>query len=82
MRRDRRILDPRILSDGNTLAEVLSISELFQDLPFDLADASVAEAAARLKIRSVLTIASDFDVHREKAGKPMVIVLYSRNYKT
>jgi uncharacterized protein len=62
--------------DGNTLAEVLSISERFQDLPFDLADASVAEAAARLKVRSVLTIDSDFDVYRDKAGKPLVNVLY------
>jgi uncharacterized protein len=61
--------------DGNTLAEVLSISERFQDLPFDLADASVAEAAARLKVRHVLTIDSDFDVYREKAGKALVNVL-------
>lgn len=61
--------------DGNTLAEVLSISERFQGLPFDLADASVAEAAARLKVRFVLTIDSDFEVYRDKAGKPLVNVL-------
>ena len=57
------------------LADVLSISERFQDLPFDLADASVAEAAARLRIRQVLTIDSDYDVYRDKAGKPLVNVL-------
>ena len=60
---------------GTALADMLSISERFQDLPFDLADASVAEAAARLRIRQVLTIDSDFDVYRDKAGKPLVNVL-------
>jgi uncharacterized protein len=61
--------------DANTLAEVLSISERLQDLPCDLADASVAEAAARLKLRFVLTIDTDSDVYRDKAGKPLVNVL-------
>jgi uncharacterized protein len=60
---------------GSALADVLSISERFQELPFDLADASVAEAAARLRIRQVLTIDSDFDVYRDKAGKPLANVL-------
>lgn len=57
------------------LADMLGISEQFQDLPFDVADASVAEAAARLRIRQLLTIDSDFDVYRDKAGKPLVNVL-------
>jgi uncharacterized protein len=61
--------------DANTLAEVLSISERFEDLPVELADASVADAAARLKLRFVLTIDSDFDVYRDKAGKQLVNVL-------
>ncbi len=60
---------------GSTLADVLSISERFKDLPFDLADASVAEAAARLRVQHVLTIDSDFDVYRDRAGKPLVNVL-------
>lgn len=60
---------------GTALADVLTISERFKELPFDLADASVAEAAARLRIRQVLTIDSDFDVYRDKAGKPLVNVL-------
>lgn len=38
-------------------------------------NASVAEAAARLRIRQLLTIDSDFDVYRDKAGKPLVNVL-------
>jgi predicted nucleic acid-binding protein len=58
-----------------TLSEVLAISERFQNLPFDLADASVAEAAARLRIRHVLTIDADFDVYRDRAGKPLLNVL-------
>ena len=60
---------------GTALADLLTISERFQDLPFDLADASVAEAAARLRIRQVLTIDLNFDVYRDKAGKPLVNVL-------
>jgi predicted nucleic acid-binding protein len=58
-----------------SLAEVLAISERFRDLPFDLADASVAEAAARLRIRHVLTIDADFDNYRDKAGRALVNVL-------
>jgi uncharacterized protein len=62
-------------SVDETLAHVLLISERFQDLPFDLADASVAEAAARLKVRYVLTIDSDFDVYRDAKGKVLRHVL-------
>ena len=57
------------------LAQVLLISERFQALPFDLADASVAEAAARLGLRHVLTIDSDFDVYRDSKGKALRHVL-------
>ena len=65
------------LPDAGSLAEVLAISERFHDLPFDLADASVAEAAARLRIRHVLTIDANFDVYRDRAGKALVNVLRS-----
>ncbi len=58
-----------------TLAQVLLISERFRDLPFDLADASVAEVAARRGIRHVLTIDSDFDVYRDAKGKALRHVL-------
>ena len=57
------------------LADVLLISERFQDLPFDLADASVAETAWRNQIRHVLTIDSDFDVYRDKKGQMLRHVL-------
>jgi predicted nucleic acid-binding protein len=60
--------------DGS-LTDVLRISERFADLPFDLADASIAEAAARLKIKQVLSIDADFDVYRDRAGKPLVNLL-------
>ena len=60
---------------ATSLAEVLRISERFANLPFDLADASIAEAASRLRIRSVLTIDSDFDVYRDVRGRPLVNVL-------
>ena len=63
------------LPDAGSLAEVLAISERFRSLPFDLADASVAEAAARLRIRHVLTIDADFDIYRDKTGRALVNVL-------
>ena len=58
-------------AESSTFCDVLSMSERFADLPFDLADASVAEAAARLRIRAVLTIDSDFDVYRDTNGRPL-----------
>ena len=61
--------------EPTSIEQVLAISEHFADLPFDLADASVAEAAARLKISAVLTIDSDFDVYRDSAGKVLTNVL-------
>ncbi len=64
---------PQALPDA--LAQVLQISERFHDLPFDLADASVAQAAARLGLRHVLTIDSDFDVYRDAQGRALRHVL-------
>ena len=58
-----------------SLTEVLRISERFADLPFDLADASISEAATRLRIRHVLTIDADLDVYRDTGGKPLVNLL-------
>ena len=58
-----------------SITEVLRISERFADLPFDLADASVAEAAARFKLRHVLSIDADFDIYRDRQGKPLVNLL-------
>ncbi len=58
-----------------SVTEVLRISERFADLPFDLADASIAEAAARLKIRHVLSLDADFDVYRDRAGRPLMNLL-------
>ena len=58
-------------AESSTFCDVLSMSERFADLPFDLADASVAEAAARLRISAVLTIDSDFDVYRDTNGRPL-----------
>lgn len=57
------------------LTEVLRLSERFADLPFDLADASVAELAARLKLRHLISIDADFDVYRDRAGKPLLNLL-------
>jgi predicted nucleic acid-binding protein len=58
-----------------SVTEVLRISERFADLPFDLADASIAEAAARLKIHHLLSLDADFDVYRDRSGRPLVNLL-------
>lgn len=60
--------------DGS-LTEVLRISERFASLPFDLADASIAEAAARLKVKHVLSIDADFDIYRDRTGRPLLNLL-------
>jgi predicted nucleic acid-binding protein len=62
-----------------SLTEVLRLSERFADLPFDLADASIAELAARLKLRHLISLDADFDaeskVLRDRAGRPLVNLL-------
>jgi uncharacterized protein len=58
-----------------SITEVLRISERFASLPFDLADASIAEAAARLKLRHVLSIDADFAVYRDRAGRALTNLL-------
>ncbi len=58
-----------------SLTEVLRISERFASLPFDPADASIAETAARLEIKHLLSIDADFDVYRNRAGRPLVNLL-------
>jgi predicted nucleic acid-binding protein len=61
--------------EATSLADVLAISERFADLPFDLADACVAEAAARLGVERVLSIDAGFDVYRSRSGRRLVNVL-------
>jgi len=63
--------------EPGSLPEVLAISERFASLPFDLADASVAEAAGRRRIRHVLSVDADFIVYRDKAGRPLTSVLWA-----
>jgi predicted nucleic acid-binding protein len=62
-------------AQGGSLTEVLRLSERFASLPFDLTDASIAEAAARRKLRHLLSIDADFDVYRDRAGRPLVNLL-------
>ena len=59
----------------HSLSDMLTISQRYADLPLDLADASIAEAAARLRVRQVLTLDADFDIYRDKNGKPLSNVL-------
>jgi predicted nucleic acid-binding protein len=61
--------------DSWSLAKVLEISQRFADLPLDLADASIAETAARRGIGYVVSIDKDFDIYRDARGKYLVNLL-------
>jgi len=52
-----------------SLDAVVSILRRYDSLPLDLADASVAELAARRGIHQVLTIDRDFEVYRDARGR-------------
>lgn len=58
-----------------SLVSVLDICQRFASLPLDLADASIAEAAGRLKIRYIVSIDKDFDIYRDAQGLPLVNLL-------
>ena len=58
-----------------SLGLVLAICERFANLPLDLADASIAEAAQRLNIQHVLSVDKDFDIYRDAQGQPLVNLL-------
>ena len=60
--------------DGS-LAQMRRIAQRFADLPLDLADASIAEAAERLGLRRILSIDADFDVYRDARGRPLTNLL-------
>ena len=51
------------------------IAQRFTSPPLDLADASIAEAAARLGIHRIISIDADFDVYRDARGKALVNLL-------
>lgn len=63
--------------DSWSLAKVREISQRFADLPLDLADASIAETAARRGIGFVVSIDRDFDIYRDARGKYLVNLLLS-----
>ena len=59
-----------------SLSEIRRISQRFADLPLDLADASIAEAARRLGLRCILSVDKDFDVYRDSRGQPLHNLLH------
>jgi predicted nucleic acid-binding protein len=61
--------------DNWSLAKVLEISLRFADLPLDLADATIAETAARRGIMCVVSLDKDFDIYRDTRGKHLVNLL-------
>jgi len=61
--------------DKWSLAKVLEISQRFADVPLDLADASIAETAARRGIGCVVSIDKDFDIYRDARGNYLVNLL-------
>jgi len=63
------------LQTNRNRVHVLAIARRCHDVPFDFADASVVELAARHGIVDVLTIDRDFDIYRDARGKPLRNVL-------
>ena len=57
------------------LGAMVALIRKYRDLPFDFADASVAELAASMGINQILSVDSDFDVYRTAGGKPLRNVL-------
>ena len=55
--------------------DALAISQKYRNVPFDFADASIAELAARRGLTDVLTIDSDFDIYRDTRGRLLRNVL-------
>lgn len=65
-----------------SLHDVFAIVQRYANVPFDFADASIAELAARHGITEVLSIDSDFDVYRDARGKPLRnALMYSTHAK-
>lgn len=58
-----------------SLDAVMLILRRYDSLPLDLADASVAELAARRGIDHVLTIDRDFEIYRDARGRRLRSVL-------
>ena len=54
-----------------SLRRVIEIVRKYQDLAFDFADATLAEAGARLGVDAILSIDRDFDIYRTKAKLPL-----------
>lgn len=53
------------------IGAIRALVDKYRDLPFDLADASVAVLAEEAGIAQVLTIDSDFDIYRDRRGRPL-----------
>lgn len=53
------------------LGAMVALIRKYRDLPFDFADASVAELAASMGVNRILSVDSDFDVYRTAGGKPL-----------
>ena len=54
-----------------SIGAIRALVEKYRDLPFDLADASVAVLAEEQGIEQVLTIDTDFDIYRDRRGRPL-----------
>ncbi|MDI9334557.1 MAG: pilus assembly protein [Cytophagales bacterium] len=52
-----------------TLDHILATCTRYADLPMDLADASVAEAATRLGVRHILSVDPDLTIFRDAKGR-------------
>ena len=76
--RDERVKQLNRDTTASVVTHVVDdLCQRFADLPLDLADASIAETAARRGIAYVVSIDKDFDIYRDARGKQLVNLLLS-----
>jgi predicted nucleic acid-binding protein len=60
-----------VAQDAGALPRVRALIAKYRDLPFDLADASVAVLAESAGVTQILSVDRDFAVYRDARGKPL-----------
>jgi predicted nucleic acid-binding protein len=64
---------------AEAIEEIAATMEQYEDLPMDLADASLVWSAAALRIKEILTLDDkDFGIYRLPGGKPLENLLRGR----
>jgi len=57
------------------LARIHAIMKKYEDLPADLADASLLQAAEILQLKNIISLDSDFDIYRLDRNRKLINLL-------